>query len=192
MEPDTSLSRLPGHFKTLRLHLRPLDGGDEALYCRLYTDPEMMRHIAAPLSLDAAQRSFRLACRQAVQRPMDTPWWVMSEHVSRIDIGLLGMVRRETVAEIGIVLLAQWQGRGFATETIRVLTDLAFEDPAIAMLVLDQASDNGAMLGLMEKLEFLRVAVVGNDGRVRWQLARNRWQALRDDSRGLAVLCEEG
>ena len=192
MKSDMSLSRLRGHFKTSRLHLRPLDGGAEALYCGLYTDPEVMRHIATPLSLDAAQRSFRLACWQAVQQPMDTPWWVMSEHVSRIDIGLIGMVRREAVAEIGIVLLAQWQGRGFATETIRVLTDLAFEDPAIAMLVLDQASDNGAMLGLMEKLEFRRAAVAGNDGRVRWQLARSRWRALRGDSRGLAMLCAEG
>lgn len=173
-------------FDTQRLHLRPLGEADEQLYCRIYTDPELMKHISAPLTLQAAQRSFGVACRQAMW-PTDRPWWVISERGIHTDIGLLGLVRRDAVAEIGVLMFGQWQGRGFATEAIRALTDLAFGDPGLAMLVLDHAADNGAMLALMEKLDFLRDGLVEDDARVRWQLARHRWQARRGNSCGLAI-----
>lgn len=170
---------------TQRLHLRPLGEADEPLYCRIYTDPELMRHVGAPLTLTAAQRSFGVACRQAMW-PTNRPWWVMSERDSHTDIGVLGLVRHGAAAQIGILMFAQWQGRGFATEVITVLSDLAFRDPGLAMLGLDHAPGNGAMLGLMEKLEFLRDGPVQDDVRVRWQLARRRWQAHRSNPCDLA------
>lgn len=172
-------------FDTQRLHLRPLGGGDEALYCRIYTDPELMRHVGTPLSDDAARRSFRAACRQAAW-PTPTPWWVMSERDSRTAIGVLGMVRRDAAAEIGILLLVESQGRGFAAEAITTLVGLAFADPGLALLWLGHAPDNAAMLGLMEKLEFRRDGPTVNDGRVCWQLTRTRWQVVSGKPLGLA------
>ncbi|HJW45841.1 MAG TPA: GNAT family N-acetyltransferase, partial [Lysobacter sp.] len=92
--------------ETVRLHLRPLGAEDETLYCHMYTDPELMRYVGAPLSADAAQRSFRLACRGDRNRPRRWMLWVISDIVTRAEIGLAGLVGDDRSAEIGAMLLA--------------------------------------------------------------------------------------
>ena len=47
--------------ETPRLRLRPLEPRDEAMFCHLYTDPDVMRRILPPLSQEAATQSFQRA-----------------------------------------------------------------------------------------------------------------------------------
>ena len=112
-------------FDTARLHLRPIGEGDEALYCGLYTDPDLMRHIAAPMTLEAAKRSFGAACRQQSWMKQR---WILLERSSAvpISIGQLGLfvdadATQGASAEIGVMLLDDWQKRGYAAEAIMAM-----------------------------------------------------------------------
>lgn len=165
-------------FDTPRLHLRLMDERDEALYCRLYADPEVMRHIAAPLSAEAARRSFRAGCRQQSARVQR---WIVCERASDDcdGIGLVGLFLAGDEAELGIMLLARAQGRGYAAEAIAGMTDRVFASPTLQLLRTRQAPGNTAVVALMRRLGFegpeseLEPAV-GSAG-LQWRMTRVRW-----------------
>ena len=159
---------------TARLHLRPLDGRDEALYCSLYTDPDVMRHVATPMSAAAAQRSFAAACR--LQRPR-VQRWIVRERAAAADIGLLGLVPLDdAAAELGVMLLGPWHGRGYATEAMAGLRDHAFAALRLQQLVVLQATAaNAAVSRMMPRLDFVRISAhPGPD--IRWELQRGDWR----------------
>lgn len=173
-------------FDTPRLHLRPLGEGDEALYCRLYTDPDVMRHIAVPLSAEAAQRALRAASRLMRQAAPSMRLWVLSERDSSVDIGILALIRHGDMAdaaEMGTMLLVAGQGRGLAAEAQAALMDRLFRVPEFRMVWSRHAPDHGAVVGVKLKLGFVR-AKPGDAGNheVRWQMTRERWRARRADA----------
>jgi ribosomal-protein-alanine N-acetyltransferase len=145
-------------FDTPRLHLRPLGEADEALYCQLYTDPELMRHIAAPMSIEAAQRSFHSALKQQGGARMI---WVIVERDGGAERGILGIVPKDDAAEVGVMLVADGQARGFAAEVIAAIADILFQSTAIRRLWTRHASANGPASVLMRKLGFEPLHVDG-------------------------------
>lgn len=178
-------ARLQG-FDTARLHLRPIGEGDAALYCQLYTDPGLMRHIAAPMTHEAATRSFGLARRQqswAKQR------WILVDRSNAVPayIGLLGLfVDADTTdgasAEIGVILLQRWQGRGFAAEAIMGMAGRVFGAGVLDRLWTRHAPDNRMATALMEKLRFQPGSLDdATPPQQRWILPRSRWLQGRVD-----------
>ena len=164
-------------FDTLRLHLRPLHEGDEILYCALYTDPGLMRNIAPPLSDEAAQRSFRAACRQQLPHPRR---WIIHEKEGSHEIGLLGLVPDEDTAEIGVMLLAGWDGRGFATESMAGMVDRVFSMRSLPRLCARQAiADNPPVNRLMLKLGFQPLPPDKAWSQRNWELRYDDWRLLR-------------
>lgn len=163
--------------------MRPLEEGDEALYCHLYTDPEVMRHIGAPMSLEAAQRSFLKARVLAAQTAPSMQLWIITERGSPAGVGLLARIREGDAVdttEMGIMLTAAGQSRGLAAEALGALTDRLFMSPEIRMLWTRQTPDNAAVVRLMQRLGFERdEAVEESPVQWRWQLARGQWQARR-------------
>ena len=177
-------------FDTQRLHVRPLTEDDEALYCSLYTDPEVMRHIAAPMTLEVAQRSFRAACE--LQSPLPQRW-IISERDADSDIGLLGLFADGDTAEIGVVLLSSKQGQGFSAEAIKATADRVFAAAALRLLWTRHAPDNGLAIGLMHKLGFVCEHRDGTQHtQLRWQLSRERWLSHRGNGRGVAISRGDG
>lgn len=174
---------MPRDFASERLWVRKLGGRDEALFCRIYTDPALMRHVAAPMSDAVARSSFDKACAGVVTGTW--PWWlwVMQETSTGSDIGLLGLRPRKggQIGEIGAMLLAQAQGKGLAAEAITALVDIAFDLPGVQRLQARHASANGAATGLMRKLGFAS-AGVGDD--LHWQLTRVRWSDWQRSRQG--------
>src|SRR3546814_14303860 len=71
------------------LRRRPLAPSDEDLYCRLYTDPGVMRHVGPPLARGAASCAFGSLLRQQAIDPPRSRHWVL---VSRDDGGALGLM----------------------------------------------------------------------------------------------------
>jgi len=164
-------------FDTLRLHLRPLHEGDEALYCALYTDQGLMRNIAPPLSEEAAKRSFRAACRQQVPQPRR---WIIHEKEGNHEIGLLGLVPDDDTAEIGVMLLAGWDGRGFATESMAGMVDRVFSMRSFPRLCARQAiADNPPVNRLMLKLGFQPLPPDKAWSQRNWELRYDDWRVLR-------------
>jgi len=173
-------------FETPRLRLRPLESGDEALYRQLYTDPEVMRHIGVPMTVEAAGRSFRIACRVATRDGASAERWVVSERGSPAAIGLLGMIPDETSAdeaEIGLMLLPERQRRGVAVAVIGAVADRLFRplgEDAFDFQALQtrHAPANVAMMRLMLRLGFLRQPACSPDQtEVSWLMTRDRWNA---------------
>ena len=164
-------------FDTLRLHLRPLHEGDEALYCALYTDPGLMRNIAPPLSDEAARRSFRVACRQQQPHPRR---WIIHEKQGNHGIGLLGLVPEDDSAEIGVMLLAGWDRRGMATESMSGMVDRVFSMRSLARLCARQAiADNPPVNRLMLKLGFRPMPSDKAWSQRNWELHYDDWRVLR-------------
>jgi [ribosomal protein S5]-alanine N-acetyltransferase len=164
-------------FDTARLHLRPLGEGDEDLYCRLYTDPALMRNIADPLTSEAAQRSFRSACRQQSPQPRR---WIIHERTGHHAIGLLGLIPDEDTAEIGVMLLHGWDGQGLATESMQGMVDRIFLARALPRLIARQAvADNPPVNRLMTKLGFRPLPPDKPSSQRNWELRDDEWRASR-------------
>lgn len=164
-------------FDTERLHLRPLDARDEALYCSLYTDPALMRHIAAPMSQDAARGSFRVVL---ARQGTTTRIWVIGERAGGAELGILGVFPDGDAAEVGVVLSAVAQGRGFATEVIAAIADDLFATPGIRRVWTRHAEANDVAIALMRSLGFEPGAGTEADTRIprgerRWRMERDRW-----------------
>jgi RimJ/RimL family protein N-acetyltransferase len=167
-------------FDTARLAVRPLDGRDEALYCRLYTDPAVMRLIAPPMADAAARRSFGTALRLNGEGAW-AQRWILVDRASGTDIGLLGLIPHPdapAAVEVGVMLLPGWEGRGVAAEAIAAAADRLFglAELAVAGLWTRHDAANGPAIGLMRKLGFRREE--GDDWR--WRLSRRDWEALNE------------
>lgn len=183
---DVQLNSTPLGFSTLRLHLRPIDVGDEALYCRLYTDAALMRHIAPPMTPEAATRSFRLA--RKLQSPTQQRW-IVCERDALDGIGLVGLIVDKSdadIAEIGVMLLAAGQRAGFGTEAMAGVIDRTFSMMSVRLLWIRQNADNIAVPGMMRKLGFqpMPSSRVGPGERY-WQQDRSQWQMARSRTAGL-------
>ena len=160
-------------YDTLRLHLRPISNGDQALYCHLYTNDALMQHIATPMSLEAAQRSFLSACAQQSQ---DRQRWIIHERSSHQYIGLVALFATDDVAEIGVMLVASAHGCGMATEAMAAIVDRAFAEGSIRLLWIRQQVSNVPVVSMMQRLGFARLPNGGPDAtEVRWDLSRERW-----------------
>jgi len=163
---------------TPRLVLRPLDARDEALYVALYTDATVMRHVGAPLSTEAARRSFAAACR--LQRPR-VQRWIAIGSASSEPLGLVALVDRACdCAEPGVMLLPHAAGRGLATEAMAAACAHGFETRGLARMEALQADDgNAAVVRMMTRLGFVRGAVQPPPPAILWTLDSAGWAAAR-------------
>jgi len=164
-------------FDTQRLHLRPMDDGDEALYCRLYTDPVLMRHIAAPMSAERAHRSFHTVLKQQGGSRMI---WIITEHGGEAACGILGVFPDNDAAEVGVMLVPQAQARGFAAEVIASIAGTLFRTSRVVRLWTRHATPNAPAGALMRNLGFEpcardRLPPGMPAGEMRWELRREAW-----------------
>lgn len=160
---------------TERLHLRPLRPSDEALYCRLYTDPLLMRHIGPPLSDEAARRAFLIVCQATVASA--TRMWVIDRQAT--PVGIAACVRNLDIAdeaELGLMLVADAQGIGLAAEALAALTGWVFDAFAFRRVWTRHAPGNLASVQLMRRLRFSPVATTADQ--VEWQMLSSQWAEL--------------
>lgn len=159
-----------------RLDLRALADGDEALYVRLYTDPEVMQRVAATQDAAAAARGFRAALRMNAAPVPTRLFWVIHDRLAVQERGLIGLVLDDSGGgEVGVVLPPAHQGQGLATEAIAALAEHAFNAMGLTRLHTAHEADNGLAAGLMASLGFERLPAEGAPARVRWQLTPQGW-----------------
>lgn len=116
-------------FATERLQLRPLDPADEALYHELYTDPDTMRFIAAPLTVEQAANSFRKVLARQCGSSLKGRCLVMLEQATLQPVGICGTSQYDTEGrrlEVGILLTPEARRRGFAREALTALLERIF------------------------------------------------------------------
>ncbi len=72
-------------------------------------------------------------------------------------------------AEIGYGTLAQFQGRGYATEAVSVLTDWALSQPEVSVVVADALPENAASVRVLQKSGFTEAGPGGEEGTRRFE-----------------------
>ncbi|MET8116804.1 GNAT family N-acetyltransferase [Streptomyces prasinus] len=118
----------PGPLTTERLLLRPVEAADVPAHTRLWTDPEVRRHLGGPVAPEVV----RARARGCVGLPG------LFSLVRRQDGTVVGSVLVEAGArddgrpEVSYQLLPEHWGRGFAREALRAVTDL-LPDGAVAV-----------------------------------------------------------
>jgi [ribosomal protein S5]-alanine N-acetyltransferase len=113
---------------THRALIRPLAGGDEALFCRLFSDRQTMQFISSTVSVPRSARDFAAALRAANRDPIRELFFAVTEGIKGEAIGICSVQRIDLIrkrAEIGVILQPAWQGKGFGKEIILALTSSA-------------------------------------------------------------------
>lgn len=177
------ISREPVYpIETARLSIRLLSASDEALYCDLYTDAEVMRFVGPPLSRERAARCFRKALALTTQKIFVRRVQVLTERATRQAIGISGIHLTDAPrgqAEIGTLLKTASHAQRFAPEYCVPLLTASFARPQVRELWAHVPKGHAATEHLLIKLGFSRgVDVLASAGRPAgcgWSISREAW-----------------
>jgi RimJ/RimL family protein N-acetyltransferase len=165
--------------ETSRLRLRLMEARDEAMFCHLYTDPEVMRRILPPLSAEAAAQSFARACNHNAK---DTPghrFWA-------IDYTLADSATSDTTIGMAALLRNGWWNRGISSEAFVPLIDHAFLGMELTLVYAQRPDDDHARIidKLLDKFGFVHATDRLVDKTLcRWELPRSTWEERRGANR---------
>lgn len=153
---------------------RELAAGDRALWIGLYTDAETMRQIAAPMTPEAAGRSFEVAL-EAVARGRGVHRVLVDPDGIAIGLGLLAPAASPGGAaevEVGIVLRDAYRGRGLGRLGLGLLVDEAKARFGGRAISVQYRAEHVATAHMVAGLGFVEHRGHAPDGWVRALLAR--------------------
>jgi len=169
---------------TPRLRLRPMEPRDEAMFCHLYTDPDVMRRILPPLSAEAATQSFQRACGHNAKANPGHRFWAIDDKASDAAIGMAALLRTDDSAELGVMLRNGWWNRGISSEAFVPLIDHAFLGMGLELVYAQRPDDDHALIidKLLDKFGFVRTPDTAPEPHLaRWELARAAWATRGGD-----------
>jgi ribosomal-protein-alanine N-acetyltransferase len=156
----------------VRLH--PICVQDEDLYLRLHASVETMRHVSAVVDADTARLRFSAVCR--LTESSDPTYWIWSVSLSNQarDVGIASLMASASSAEVGMMLLPEWQGRGVGKHVIQAITEYGFCTLGVARVEARQRARNVGWERLMERSGFMRVqgGIISQDW-IRWRRDRD-------------------
>ena len=165
-----------------RLSMRSLTSADEAFYCSLYGDAEVMRHVDEALSRDSAVEGFRKCLDGMSQSEFERRVVVLLDRATQEPIGIssIRMLRgKPGRAEVGTLLKRGMHEKGFGEECSTALISQAFTRPKIQELVAYSAEGNTIVERLLTDLGFTREkkmpAKNGRPARTSWSITRGAW-----------------
>jgi RimJ/RimL family protein N-acetyltransferase len=181
---ELSLAADAAVLDTARLRLRPLDARDHAMFCHLYTDPDVMRRIRPPLTAEAAAQSFRRACAHNAKATPGHRFWAIDDKASAQAIGMAALLRAGSGAELGVMLRGGWWSRGISSEAFAPLLEHAFLGMGLALVYAERPDDDHALIidRLLDRFGFVRTPERATaPAQCRWELPRAAWQRRRMD-----------
>ena len=145
--------------QTRRLVVRRFHEGDAPALAAYRSDPEIARYQSwsVPVSLEAARTLIHEAGTHDAQLPGWTQYAVelRSDHTLIGDVGV-NLHENRMQAEIGFTVAAQYQGSGYASETIRRLLEHLFTTHGLHHISAECDARNLRSARLLEKLGFQR------------------------------------
>ena len=139
--------------ETPRLRLRPPTQGDaEAVFRGWASDPQVVRYLGwqAPSAVNDTRAYLASAERAWVDRSGHLPW-VLTLKADPTPIGMIGVTVEPPRVMVGFVLARAHWNRGFMTEALRRIVELALAQPRIYRVWGMCDVDNGASARVMEK-----------------------------------------
>jgi ribosomal-protein-alanine N-acetyltransferase len=157
--------------ETERLVLRAPQEQDLEPLLVLWTDPEVTRYVGGPRDTNVVMDHF---CAYA-EDPMAFVesehewWWSIIERSSGKLVGLCSLVEKEiegqTEIDLGYFLLPAYWGKGYASEAISQVVELAFSGLHLESLVAVIHPENTASIGVARRLGMqLERQVLRSDG----------------------------
>ena len=150
---------------TTRLHLRPATAADlEALH-RLWSEPDMRRHLFddRTISLDEARSLLERSEAGFAERGFGI--WCADERAGEALVGFAGFLHSDDEPDLVYGLRASQWGRGLATEAARRVIEQAFTKPAVERVVASVDEPNRASLQVLERLGMRRTRRSMVDGK---------------------------
>jgi ribosomal-protein-alanine N-acetyltransferase len=86
--------------------------------------------------------------------------------------GFKGMPSEDGIVEIGYGVVAGYQRRGFATETVRAFVAHSFASPKITRVIAETYPTLAASIGVLEKCGFTFIGDGSESGVIRYELKR--------------------
>lgn len=163
-------TRLPQpELRSDRLRLREVRDSDASALFAIHSNPQVMRYWSYPAWTELAQAEQKVADIQRQRRELDILVWAIAEAASDRLIGtsaLFGLDLTQGRAEIGYSLHPDWQGRGLATEALRLILQYVFSGLRLRRVEADADPRNEPSWRLLEKLGFVREGLL----RERWNV----------------------
>jgi [ribosomal protein S5]-alanine N-acetyltransferase len=143
--------------ETARLRLRLLAPQDAALYVALYTNADVMRHIAPPLSASEAMASFQFALKRTHTKPVKQLFFAIERQDTQATIGICGLMQfadNGTRAEVGMMLVPGTQGLKLGKEGLSALVKFVFSNFSVSELFVQYAGDSASSAGIARSVGF--------------------------------------
>ncbi|MCL6415396.1 GNAT family N-acetyltransferase [Aestuariirhabdus sp. Z084] len=139
--------------------MRPITERDWPLFLGLHTDPKVIALCFDEPPMKEIKNKF--AARLQSWHPGSESWlcWVISDRASGNDIGVTGLVMNRGIAEVGYLLLPQFHGQGYATESLAALLDWAFNEHDIAQYRAAVTQGNAGSESVLRKCDFELLAI---------------------------------
>jgi RimJ/RimL family protein N-acetyltransferase len=180
----------PPYKSTPRLTYRLLTTADEALYCNLYGDPEVMRYVGKPLSRDNALVSFGKALALTQQAFFQRRVTAIIERATEKVVGISSIHTidgKKRTGQVGSMLTPAAQAQGYGLEYSRALISYAFKTRPLDKLLAQVAVGNLATEELVTELGFVPGATTpatpDRPALVTWSLTSVKWKKQNKPAR---------
>ena len=139
---------------TPRLTLTPLQSQQWPLFQRSLCEPQIIAPCFDPPTEDEMRQ--KLESRLPVWTPQSEHWLclVIYEKQSARPIGITGFVLQDGIAEVGYLLLPEFYGQQFGTESLTGVIEWAFEQHKISQFSATVTEGNIGSERVLEKCGF--------------------------------------
>jgi ribosomal-protein-alanine N-acetyltransferase len=149
------------NLETDRLLLRRIDNNDVKEIFELRSDAETMKYIPRPLvkNLDEAIEHLALI-DSGIEKNEVINWGITIKGNTKI-VGIIGFYRTKHEhyrSEIGYMLLPEIQGKGIATEAVRVIIEFGFNEMKLHSIEANIDPRNIASERVLQKNGFIKEA----------------------------------
>lgn len=153
-----NLNTLKPPYETKRLTLRPFVAGDEAQFAAYHCRPDVYRYLyaAAPAGSTLEQKFARA---QVVRFNNDADVYRLAV-VQKAAHALIGEVllklesKQARQGEVGYIFNPDFGGQGYATEAVKALVRVGFEEVGFHRIFARLDSENLRSVGVVERLGF--------------------------------------
>lgn len=152
-----------------RLRLREVRNEDAPALFGIHSDPEVMRYWSYPAWTELAQAEQKIADILRQRREEQILVWAIADARSDQLIGtsaVFALDRTQGRAEIGYSLHRDAQGKGLASEALRLILRHLFDELQLRRVEADADPRNTASCRLLERLGFIREGLL----RERWHV----------------------
>lgn len=155
---DSDPSSAPYFLRTARIGFRTWTKGDLPLARELWGDARVTRWIGGPWGVEEV--AGRLAEEIGTQRGCGIQYWPVFALADGAFLGCCGLRPRvgDHARELGVHLVPERWGRGYATEAARAVVEYAFDALEVPALFAGHHPENRSSGRILERLGFRRVA----------------------------------